>query len=97
MTQTSKYYVGDVGTVITVDVGSDISTATYVALMVEKPTSHKEVTWVGTVYNSNYIQYTTKTGDFNEVGTYKLQAHVEMPFWQGRGNTALFIVSARYT
>lgn len=96
MTQSSKYYVGDIGTEILVDTGSDISTATSVSLKVQKP-SGKEAVWVGTVYDTDYIRYVVKTGDFNEVGTYRVQAYVTLPSWSGLGDTAVFTISARFT
>ena len=55
----SQFYLGDIGTEIIVDVCSDISTATLVSLKVMKPDG-TEHTWVGTVYQTQYIRYITQ-------------------------------------
>lgn len=91
----SKYYVGDIGTEIIVDTCVDISTATVTNLLIRKPdgTSH---TWVGVIYNTQYIKYVVVADDFDQTGEYRLQAYVEMPSWQGRGDTARFQVSEQF-
>ena len=91
MANTNKPFVGDVGTVITVNTREDISTATKVSLMVQKPDGSEDE-WIGTIYNERYIRYTIADGDFNVAGTYRLQAYVEMPGWKGRGVTTEFDV-----
>jgi len=87
----SKFYVGDIGVRIEVDTCSDITTATLVVLRVEKPdgTTHD---WVGTVYDTTKILYIVGPGDFDQEGRYRLQPYIEMPSWQGQGNTATFKV-----
>ena len=91
----SQFYLGDIGTEIIVDVCSDISTATLVSLKVMKPDG-TEHTWVGTVYQTQYIRYITQVGDFDQVGEYRVQPYIEMPGWEGRGDTATFKVSATF-
>lgn len=88
----SKYYVGDIGTDIIVNVCSDITGATLVSLKIEKPDGTL-ADWVGSVYDSNYIKYTVVDGDFDQVGKYALQAYVEIDSWSGRGDTTYFKVS----
>jgi len=87
-----KYYVGDVGTEIIVDTCSDITTATVTDLLVEKPDGTL-VTWSGDVYETTKIKYVVQAGDFDQAGEYILQAYVEMPGWQGRGNSTSFRVT----
>lgn len=87
----SKHYVGDVGTIIHVETGHDLSAATTLELRVTKP-SGDAVTWTGTVAGDDdtIIQYIAKTGDLDEAGTWKIQAYVASPDWTGLGDTAAF-------
>jgi len=88
-----KYYVGDVGTQLLVDVCSDITTATLVALDVTKPDG-TAVRWVGTVSDTTKILYVVAVGDFDQAGEYRLQSYIEMPGWIGHGGTVTFKVTA---
>jgi len=90
-----KYYIGDVGTEIIVDVCADISAATTVSLIVEKPDG-TVVTWTGSVYETTKIRYLVQIGDFDQSGEYTLQAYVEISGWRGRGNTVSFRVSSLF-
>ena len=92
---TDRHYVGEVGTVITVDCGSDISGATGTILKVRKPDG-TEVEWTATIYDSNYLRYTTVAGDFNKAGTYHVQAHLTLAGWTGHGETAEFPIYEEY-
>lgn len=87
-----KYYVGDVGTQILVDTCSDITTATLVRLDVTKPDG-TEVQWVGSVSDTTKILYIVSAGDFDQAGEYRLQSYVEIPGWQGHGDTITFRVA----
>jgi len=89
----SKYYVGDIGTQIVVDVCGSLATATLVRFDVEKPDG-TSASWVGSVYGTTSITYTVVAGDFNQAGEYRLQSYVEMPGWTGHGNTITFKISA---
>jgi hypothetical protein len=88
----SKYYVGDAGTKIVVNVCVDITTATVRSLKVMKP-SGVLVTWPGLAEGTTHIAYYVQPTDFDEEGTYRLQAYVEMPGWKGHGDTAKFKVT----
>jgi hypothetical protein len=87
-----KSYVDDIGTVITVDCGVSIADATVTKLMIWKPGASAEVEWTGTIYDTNYIRYTTVSGDFSVAGTYKLQSFVDTPDGEWRGETTTFRV-----
>jgi hypothetical protein len=87
----SKIYVGDIGTDIRLDCGSDISTATETNIEVLKPDGSTE-TWTGTIVDDNFISHITVDGDLDMKGSYKVQAAVTMPAWEGRGETTSFIV-----
>jgi hypothetical protein len=92
MSTGQKSYVGDIGTVITVDCGTSIADATSVKLMIQKPGSTTEVEWEGAIYGTNFIRYTTIDGDFSVSGTYKLQSFVDTPNGEWRGETTTFRV-----
>ena len=91
----AKYYVGDIGTEIIVNCGTDISTATAQSLKVKKP-SGAIVSWSATVYNINFLKHSVVAGDFDEVGTYELQSHIVMSTWSGRGETTRFTINQKF-
>jgi len=72
---------GDVGTVIALDTSIDISTASTAEIKYKKP-SGATGTWVGSASDTE-VQYTTISGDINEVGIWSLQAHVVLAAWNG--------------
>lgn len=83
-----KLFVGDVGTEIILDCGVDITSASVVKILVRKPGVPGVSEWVGTIEGTTQVKYTTKAGDLNAAGLYLLQAHVTMPTWSGKGETA---------
>lgn len=89
----SKIYKGDEGTVLEVDVGEDISTATTTELKVLKPDG-APATWVGSVNGlvNTQIDYTIVNGDLDQAGKYRLQAYVVTVAWDGRGETVELMV-----
>ncbi len=92
----NKVFVGDVGTIIYVNVREDISAASIMQLKVFKPVSGREVIWDGVLEGTTKIKYIVQEGDFNEAGEYKVQAYVELPAWRGRGETATFRVYDKF-
>jgi hypothetical protein len=91
-----KYYVGDVGTKVIIDVCVDITTATIRQIKVKKPVSGSTVIWSGGLEETTKISYFVRPGDFDEEGWYYVQAYVEMPGWTGHGETAKFRVTPRF-
>ena len=90
----STVFVGDVGTVIKLDTGTDLSTATVLKIKVKKPNG-TTLEWTATQDASNpkVMTYTIQAGDLDQSGTWKLQAYVEFPSWQGHGQWASLKVS----
>ena len=84
----SRYYVGDIGTELIIDTCTNITTATLVQILVEKPDETTAV-WVGAVYDTTKIRYVIQAGDWDQEGRYRYQAYVEMPSWQGKGDTVV--------
>lgn len=70
-----KIYLGDYGTVLDLDVGEDISTATAVRIYYEKPSGATGF-WTAALQDTNKVRYTTQSGDFDEAGVWTLQARV---------------------
>ena len=95
---TSKIYVGDVGTAIIVDCGSDLRGAS-ADLAVRKPDG-SETAWVASVVTvdgkERFLRYVTQGGDLDQPVTYKVQARVHVPGWSGRGATFEFKVYKHY-
>ena len=91
----AKYYVGDVGTLVLVDVKSDITTGTVFKMKILKPLGG-EAEWTATREGQTRMKYNIVAGDWDEPGHYKLQAYVETPSWIGRGDTVSFFVSQKF-
>lgn len=87
----TKLYVGDTGTVITLDCGQDISAATARAIEVRKPDG-TTATWAAVASGSNAIAFTTLAGSFDMPGRWKLQARITLPSGVWRGETAVLDV-----
>lgn len=84
-----KVYVGDVGTVIYLDTGEDMSSASVMKIKVKKPDA-STVEWTAAldVTNTNRIKYVVVADDLDQDGTYRLQAYCVTPLWSGLGETA---------
>ena len=94
----SKYYQYDTGTVIVVNVCSDLTGLTQAEFRILKP-SGAEATWAATLVpgETQKLQYTVGSGDWNEAGTYKLQPYVVIPGWSGLGDTVQFRIHEKFT
>lgn len=94
MSQT-KSYVGDIGTVILLDCGTDISAATVTEIRVKKPDGLEHV-WSGVMEAVKYVKYVVQDGDFDMKGNYLFQAYVETPAWKGLGETVKWQVYEKF-
>lgn len=91
-----KIYLGDIGTIITVETGADLTGATTMEFLIKKPSGAGD-TWTavipgGSVAQDGILIYTTILGDLDESGQYALQAHRIGPGVEHLGNTAYFDV-----
>jgi hypothetical protein len=86
-----KVYVGDVGTEIILDCGTNISAATAISMSVRKP-SGAVVVWSAVASGTNSIKHVTEAGDLSVPGVYKVHAKVALPTWTGTGSAAEFSV-----
>ncbi len=91
----TKVYVGDVGTVITLDCGQNISAATARVIAARKP-SGALVSWTASASGTDSITFTTVSGTFDEDGVWKLQAVITLPSGVRRGETANLPVHAHF-
>ena len=71
----AKHYKREVGTVVTLDCGVDVSAGTTLEIEVEKPDGTLD-TWTGAVDGTTGVKYTLTSSDFDQTGLYKMQAHV---------------------
>ena len=84
-----KIYKTDIGTLISLNTGINISSASSVSILVKKPSGGAIVTWVSVIGSDNMsIEHTILTDELNEVGYYKLHAKVVMPSGTWHGETA---------
>ena len=88
----SEVFVGDVGTELLLDCGTDISTATLVKIIARTPRGNKKE-WTGAVLGTTTVRYVVAAGDLDYPGNWTLQTYVEMPGWSGRGALVTLKVS----
>ena len=87
-----QVYVGDVGTIIELDGGVDLSSNTGLEILVKKP-SGAEVTWPATLKSIDPTKayFIVGHGDLDEAGIYKLQLKADLTTptgtWSGLGDT----------
>ena len=76
-------FLNDIGTLIRVDVGSDITGATVREIKYIKPNGIKGA-WTATVVEK-YLHYVTKEGDLDQIGEWIVQALVttSLGTWHG--------------
>ena len=91
-----EHYTNEVGVVIQLNTGIDLSQATSVSINVCQPNGSTTV-WVGTVVMLNgvnsIVQYIIQTNDLYYPGTYQLQPAVVFSNWSGFGEIATFTIS----
>lgn len=92
---TTKVYVGDTGTVITLDCGADISAATARSIAVRKPDG-TPTSWSASASGTNSIQFTTLAGSLDQNGIWRLQAVVSIGGGTWRGETVELQVYAAF-
>lgn len=92
---TEKSYVGDTGTVITIDCGTDISAATARSIAVKKPDG-TTTSWAASASGTDSIQFTTLADSLDQNGTWLLQAVVTLGGGTWRGETVLLPVYAAF-
>jgi len=93
-----KFYTDEVGRVISVSVGIDLTGATIKKILVLKPNGQKPE-WTGVVTGSaveGVFSYTTVAGDLNCAGVWKVQAYVENSGKKVYGQTATFTVYDKF-
>ena len=85
-------YKGDIGTIISLDTGIVITGATALTIEVLKPSlivSH----WASTIgTDTRSVQHTIVTGEFDEIGTYVLEAKLTLAGGTWRGESVKLIV-----
>ena len=91
----AKLFVDDVGTIILIDMGADISTATSLVLKINKPDA-TSTTWTPTIYSTRYLKYVAVTNDFNVVGKYTIQPQFTLGTWTGSGQEVYINVYKKF-
>jgi hypothetical protein len=92
-----KVFVGDVGTLIRIDMQESLTSLASYALHVRKP-DKTTVSWsgVGLVKNGDYLEYTILSGDLNVAGDYLIQPYGTIGAWTGHGDTVRLIVDEQF-
>ena len=74
-----KIYKGDVGTIIKLDTGNDLNSATTTKIKWKDPDGQTGE-WIADIETpaaDGYISYKITNGDLNKKGTWKVQSYVE--------------------
>jgi len=88
-------YVDDIGTIIEVDMGEDITAATDMEFHVQKPDGSK-ITWMPKIAGTQKLRYVTAEGDLNMAGDYRIQPELRLGSWWGHAKTVLFSVKKEH-
>ena len=91
----NKAYVGDIGTMLEIDMDEDISSATMYKYLVKKP-DDLEVEWTVSKLNATTFRHVTINGDFSVPGAYYIQPYATIGDWTGVGDTVILNVYPRY-
>lgn len=83
-------FLNDIGTIISVDVGSDITGATTHVIKYIKPDGESGQ-WTATV-STQYLLYTTVDQDLDQIGEWTVQAFVVTASGSWHGETTRFEV-----
>jgi hypothetical protein len=83
-------FKNDIGTVIQVDVGSDVTGATTSRIKFIKPDGTSGY-WNATI-STQYLRYTTVEDDLDQVGEWDAQAYVELAAGKWHGEVTRFKV-----
>ena len=96
----SRVYVGDTGTAVEVQTFIDLTTATTKEILVKRPDG--SILTKTATYPSGYtashgrIFFASLVTDFNEAGTYYVQAHIASVSTDHLGDNTSFIVYSVY-
>lgn len=100
MTTLASPHVGDVGTLISIqllDSGNpvDLSAATELSLIFRKPSGEclSATASFATDGSDGIVQIITTEDFLDQVGIWKVQAHVVLDTWDGRSDATLFNVA----
>ena len=86
-------FVGDTGTKIILDVGSNISSSTVRQIKYMSPTGKIGV-WDASIETAQSISIVTQASTLKAAGRWKLQAYVEASTWARHGEICVLEVSA---
>lgn len=85
-------FKNDVGTKIVLNVGQNISASTVRQIRYKK-TNGAVGLWLAALEGTTKISYITGTGELDVVGTWELQAYVEMTGTKNFGKKVFLVVS----
>jgi predicted acyltransferase (DUF342 family) len=92
----NKIYLGDIGTLILVNMGEDISAAEDIVFLVKKP-NNSEVEWDAEIGDDdNVLEYIVEDGDLDQAGVYYINPSLKLGEWIGLGDTVKFTVLDKY-
>lgn len=91
MANAGRIYKDDIGTIILINMNTDISTATGISLSIRKPDGSTD-TWTPTISNTYYLRYTIQSGDLDQAGKYSVQPNLTLGTWTGKGQSISFTV-----
>ena len=86
-----KVYKGDVGTRIKLDTGQNLSAATTLRIVYEKPNGERGY-WTASAIETTKLYYDTQAGNLDVDGDWTIQAFVSLPTWTGYGESVTMTV-----
>lgn len=105
MPEDYKPYIGDIGTIIEIDMQEDLTSWTGLKYYVDKPKAaggREEKTWTAAqkgagAADKNILTHTVVLTEFDAPGKYYIQPYGDNGSgWKGRGDTISFMVYSKY-
>ena len=84
-------FVGDIGVQFRLDAKKDISTNTSLGVRYRKPDGTTGL-WTGTIFGTDYVTYTTVSGDLDLSGVWVLQIYIVTSNYTAHGKKAQVFV-----
>lgn len=81
----SSVFMGDVGTIISINCGLAVNTASVMEILVKRPDLSTAV-WSAIPDGAQSIKHVIQAGELNMPGVWQLQPRIVMPTWKGRGS-----------
>lgn len=91
-----KVFIGDVGTLVEIDMQDSMTGATDLSFYVRKPDGTDHIWTPISINNITFLRYTAQAGDWDQEGIFRIHPHLTVGSWTGLGNPVEIEVYREY-